>query len=266
MSERGAGRLAGKVAVVAGAGSQGEAAGVGTGRATAVLFAREGARVVVADVNPAAAEATAALIGDEGGQCVTIAADVTRDDECAAVVARAVDTWGRLDVLHHNVGGSSVGSVVDLPDEEWDRLMTLNFRSLVSMARHAVPAMARGGGGAIVTTSSISAIRPRGLTGYSAAKGAVIALTRAMAVDHGADGIRVNCIVPGPLFTPMAVADGMNERKREGRRLSSVLEIEGTGWDVAHAAVYLASDEARYVTGVVLPVDGGVSLRTPSRG
>ena len=110
-----------------------------------------------------------------------------------------------------------------------------------------------GGGGAIVTTSSISALRPRGLTGYSAVKGAVIALTRAMAVDHGPQGIRVNCIVPGPLYTPMAIADGMTERKRESRRLSSVLEIEGTGWDVAYAAVYLASDEARYVTGANCP-------------
>ena len=265
MSERGAGRLAGKVAVVAGGGSQGEGAGIGTGRATAVLFAREGARVVIVDVNAAAAEVTAGLIAAEGGQCVTVTADVTRDDDCAAVTEAALDTWGRLDVLDHNVGSSSVGSVVDLPDEEWDRLLTVNVRSLVTMARHAVPVMARGGGGAIVTTSSISALRPRGLTGYSAAKGAVIALTRAMAVDHGAQGIRVNCIVPGPLYTPMAVADGMTDRKRESRRLSSVLEVEGTGWDVAHAAVYLASDEARYVTGVVLPVDGGVSLRTPSR-
>jgi NAD(P)-dependent dehydrogenase (short-subunit alcohol dehydrogenase family) len=266
MSQRAAGRLAGKVAIVAGAGSQGDPAGVGTGRATAVLFAREGARVVIVDVNPAAAEVTAGLIGDEGGQCVTIAADVSRDEDCAAVTRLALDTWGRLDVLHHNVGSSSAGSVVDLPDEEWDRLLTVNVKTLVLTARHAVPAMARGGGGAIVTTSSISALRPRGLTGYSAAKGAVIALTQAMAVDHGAQGIRVNCVVPGPLYTPMAVADGMTERKREGRRMASVLEIEGTAWDVAHAAVYLASDEARYVTGVVLPVDGGVSLRTPSRG
>ena len=266
MSEHGAGRLAGKVAVVAGGGSQGEGAGIGTGRATAVLFAREGARVVIVDVNPAAAEVTAGLIAAEGGQCVTVTADVTRDDDCAAVTEAALDTWGRLDVLDHNIGSSSVGSVVDLPDEEWDRLMTVNVKSLVTMARHAVPVMARSGGGAIVTVSSISALRPRGLTGYSAAKGAVIALTRAMAVDHGAQGIRVNCIVPGPLYTPMAIADGMTEGKRESRRLSSVLEIEGTGWDVAHAAVYLAADEARYVTGVVLPVDGGVSLRTPSRG
>jgi NAD(P)-dependent dehydrogenase (short-subunit alcohol dehydrogenase family) len=266
MSERGAGRLAGKVAIVAGAGSQGEGAGIGTGRATAVLFAREGARVVVADVNPAAAAVTAELIGAEGGQCVTVTADVTRDEDCTAVTQRALEAWGRLDVLHHNVGSSSVGTVVDLSDQEWDRLLTVNFKSLVTMARHAVPAMARTGGGAIVTISSISAIRPRGLTGYSAAKGAVIALTQAMAVDHGEQGIRVNCIVPGPLYTPMAIADGMTEAKREGRRRSSVLEVEGTGWDVAYAAVYLASDEARYVTGAVLPVDGGVSLRTPSRG
>src|SRR5882672_3519400 len=165
MSERGAGRLAGKVAIVAGAGSQGEGAGIGTGRATAVLFAREGARVVIVDVNPAAAEVTAGLIGAEGGQCVTVTADVSRDEDCAAVTSRALEAWGRLDVLHHNVGSSSAGSVVDLPDEEWDRLMTVNVRTLVTTARHAVPAMAATGGGAIVTTSSISALRPDRLLG-----------------------------------------------------------------------------------------------------
>ncbi len=262
----GEGRLAGKVAIVAGAGSVGDGTVIGNGRATAVLFAREGARVVVADISPAAAATTAELIAGEGGDCVTVTADVTREADCAAITALALDTWGKLDILHHVVGGSSVGDVTTLPDTEWDRLLDLNFRSLVLTARHAVPAMAAGGGGAIVTTSSISALRPRGLTGYSAAKGAVIALTQAMAVDHGAQGIRVNCIVPGPMYTPQALADGMDDRKREGRRLASPLEIEGTGWDIAHAAVYLASDEARYVTGVVLPVDGGVSLRTPSRG
>lgn len=265
-AQPGEGRLAGKVAIVAGAGSVGDGTLIGNGRATAVLFAREGARVVVADINAAAAKATAEMIEAEGGQCATVTADVTSDADCAALTRRAVDTWGRLDILHHNVGGSVVGNVVDLTDDQWDRMLSLNLRSLILTARHAIPAMAATGGGAIVATSSISALRPRGLTAYSAAKGAVIALTQAMAVDHGAQGIRVNCIVPGPMYTPQAIADGMDERKREGRRLASVLEIEGTGWDIGYAAVYLASDEARYVTGVALNVDGGVSLRTPSRG
>jgi|SRR6185437_4141204 NAD(P)-dependent dehydrogenase (short-subunit alcohol dehydrogenase family) len=265
-AQPGEGRLAGKVAIVAGAGSVGDGTLIGNGRAAAVLFAREGARVVVADISAAAAKSTAELIEAEGGQCTTITADVTRDADCAALTKRAVDTWGRLDILHHNVGGSVAGNVVDLTDDQWDRMLSLNLRSLILTARHAVPAMAAGGGGAIVAISSISALRPRGLTAYSAAKGAVIALTQAMAVDHGAQGIRVNCIVPGPMYTPQAIADGMDERKRAGRRLASVLEIEGTGWDIGYAAVYLASDEAKYVTGVALNVDGGVSLRTPSRG
>jgi NAD(P)-dependent dehydrogenase (short-subunit alcohol dehydrogenase family) len=262
----GEGRLEGKVAIVAGAGSIGDGTVIGNGRATAVLFAREGARVVVADINPAAAGQTAELIAAEGGECVTVSADVTREADSAGLTRLALDTWGKLDILHHVVGGSSVGDVTALPDAEWDRLIDLNFRSLIFTTRHAVPAMAAGGGGSIITTSSISAIRPRGLTGYSAVKGAVMALTQAMAVDHGAQGIRVNCIVPGPMYTPNAIHDGMPDGKREGRRLASPLEIEGTGWDIAHAAVYLASDEARYVTGVILNVDGGVSLRTPSRG
>jgi NAD(P)-dependent dehydrogenase (short-subunit alcohol dehydrogenase family) len=125
--------------------------------------------------------------------------------------------------------------------------------------------MAKGGGGAIVNISSISALRPRGLTPYTVSKGAVIALTRAMAVDHAAQGIRVNCIAPGPVYTPMVYAAGMSPELRDQRRRASPLGIEGTGWDIAHAALFLASDEARYVTGVVLPVDGGVTLTSASR-
>jgi NAD(P)-dependent dehydrogenase (short-subunit alcohol dehydrogenase family) len=125
--------------------------------------------------------------------------------------------------------------------------------------------MARTGGGSIVTTSSISAIRPRGLTGYSAAKGAVIALTRAMAIDHAEAGIRVNCIAPGPIYTPMVYAGGMDDELRDRRRQASPLGIEGTGWDVGYAALFLCSEEARYITGCTLPVDGGVSIRSPNR-
>jgi NAD(P)-dependent dehydrogenase (short-subunit alcohol dehydrogenase family) len=132
--------------------------------------------------------------------------------------------------------------------------------------KFAVPAMAAGGGGSIINISSISALRPRGLTPYSASKGAVIALTRAMAVDHGKDGIRVNCIAPGPMYTPMVYSRGMSEELRERRRQASLLKIEGTGWDIGYAAVFLASDEARFITGIVLVVDGGVTIASPSRG
>jgi NAD(P)-dependent dehydrogenase (short-subunit alcohol dehydrogenase family) len=131
--------------------------------------------------------------------------------------------------------------------------------------KHAVPAMTKGGGGAIVNISSISALRPRGLTPYSVSKGAVIALTRAMAIDHAPQGIRVNCIAPGPVYTPMVYSDGMTPELRERRRRASPLGVEGTGWDIGYAALFLVSDEARYVTGVVLPVDGGVTITSAGR-
>jgi NAD(P)-dependent dehydrogenase (short-subunit alcohol dehydrogenase family) len=256
-------RLAGKVAIVTGAGSRGE--GIGNGRATAVLFAREGARVLVVDQSLAAAEATLALIRQEGGEAVVFQADVTRRQDCEAMVAEAVARWGGLHALDNNVGIGSRGTILDVDEAEWDHVMRVNVTGMMLASRAAVPVMARGGGGAIVNISSISALRPRGLTAYSASKGAVIALTRAMAVDHAPQGIRVNCIAPGPVYTPMVSAAGMSPELRERRRLASPLGIEGTGWDVAHAAVYLCSDEARYVTGVVLPVDGGVTLTSAGR-
>jgi NAD(P)-dependent dehydrogenase (short-subunit alcohol dehydrogenase family) len=256
-------RLAGKVAIVTGAGSRAD--GIGNGRAAAVLFAREGARVLLVDLHKEAAEATHALIAAEGGESAVLAADVTRSDDCRGMVEEAVHRWGRLDILDNNVGIGSRGTVVDETEAHWERVMDVNVKSMMLTGKHAIPVMARGGGGAIVNISSISALRPRGLTAYSASKGAVIALTRAMAIDHAAQGIRVNCIAPGPVYTPMVYAGGMPDEVRERRRQASPLGIEGTGWDIAYAALYLVSDEARYVTGVVLPVDGGVTIASPQR-
>jgi NAD(P)-dependent dehydrogenase (short-subunit alcohol dehydrogenase family) len=259
-----AGRLQGKVAIVTGAGSQVDE-GIGNGRAAAILFAREGARVLLVDRNHSAAEATLAMIRQEGGEAAVFEADITREDDCRAMVDAAVDRWGRLDILDNNVGIGGRGTVVDVDVEAWERVMRVNVTGMMLASRHAVPAMARTGGGAIVNISSIAAMRPRGLTPYSASKGAVIALTKAMAVDHARDGIRVNCIAPGPVYTPMVYAEGMPEELRERRRQASLLKIEGTGWDVGYAALFLVSDEARYITGVVLPVDGGVLLTGPGR-
>ena len=256
-------RLAGKVTIVTGAGSR--AAGIGNGRATAVLFAQEGASVLLVDSDGAAAAATLAGIERDGGEAEAFEADVTHSDDCAAMVARAQERWGRLDILHNNVGIGGRGTVVEVSKEDWERVQRVNVTSMMLSSKHAIPAIATGGGGAIVNISSISALRPRGLTAYSTSKGAVIALTQAMAVDHAKDGIRVNCIAPGPVYTPMVYAEGMSDELRERRRLASPLGIEGTGWDVAYAALFLASDEARYVTGVVLPVDGGVTLVGPAR-
>ncbi len=256
-------RLEGKVAIVTGAGSR--APGIGNGRATAVLFAREGARVLLVDQNREAAEETLAMIRAEGGEAAVWVADVTRAADCRAMVEEAVRRWGKLDVLDNNVGIGMGGSVVEVSEEDWDRVMAVNVKSMMLASKYAVPAMAAGGGGAIINISSISALRPRGLTPYSASKGAVIALTRAMAIDHAPQGIRVNCIAPGPVYTPMVYAGGMSEELRERRRRASPLGIEGTGWDVGYAALFLASDEARYITGQVLVVDGGVTLTSAAR-
>jgi NAD(P)-dependent dehydrogenase (short-subunit alcohol dehydrogenase family) len=263
MNEPAPARLAGKVAIVTGGGSR--AAGIGTGRAASILFARHGARVLVVDRNLAAAQDTVAAIDAEGGESVAFQADLLDADDCQAMVAAVVERWGRLDVLDNNVGLESRGTVLDVDEPSWDAVMAVNIKTILLASRAAIPVMAEGGGGSIVNLSSISAFRPRGLTAYTAAKGAVIALSRAMAIDHGPSGIRVNCIAPGPIYTPMVSGGGMDDELRARRRAASPLGIEGTGWDVGYAALYLVSDEARYITGTVLPVDGGVSVRSPDR-
>ncbi len=258
------GRLEEKVAIVTGAGSRSE--GIGNGRAAAILFAREGAKVVAVDTNAEAAAATVAMIEAEGGTASSFTADVTKSADCEAMVAAAVERYGRLDILDNNVGIGSRGSILEISEEEWDRVMNVNVKGMMLASRAAIPAMVQGGkGGAIVNISSIAAMRPRGLTAYGTSKGAVIALTRSMAVDHAGDGIRVNCIAPGPVYTPMVYAGGMTDELRERRRNASLLKVEGSGWDIGYAALYLCSEEARYVTGVVLPVDGGVTISGPAR-
>lgn len=256
-------RLEGKVAIVTGAGSQ--ASGIGNGRAAAVLFAREGARVLVVDRVRERAEETLAIIRNDGGEADVFEADVTNSDDCRAMVGYAVSKWGKLDILDNNVGIGARGTVVEVDEADWERVMRVNVTGMMLASKHAIPAMAANGGGAVVNISSISALRPRGLTPYSASKGAVIALTRAMAIDHARQGIRVNCIAPGPVYTPMVYAAGMSDELRERRRLASPLQVEGSGWDVGYAALFLVSDEARYITGVVLPVDGGVTIAGPGR-
>jgi NAD(P)-dependent dehydrogenase (short-subunit alcohol dehydrogenase family) len=262
MTEKPKGRLRDLVAIVTGAGSSGP--GIGNGKATAVLFAREGARVALVDRVRARAEETLATIREEDGEAFVIEADVTRDADCDRVVRETVERFGGVDILDNNVGIGSQGSVVEMTEEEWDRVMATNVKSMVLMSGHAVPAMAGRGGGSIINISSVAALRPRGLTAYSASKGAVISLTLAMAIDHARQNIRVNCIAPGPVYTPM-VARGMTEERRALRARAVPLGVEGTAWDVAWAAVYLASPESRWVTGIVLPVDGGLLAAGPSR-
>ena len=256
--------LTDKVAIVTGGGAAGD--GIGNGRAACILLARAGARVMVVDRDLTLAERTVAMIAAEGGTAAAVAYDVTQSAQCAAMVEDAVARWGRLDCLDNNVGIGSRASVVDETEETWARVMQVNVDSMFLTCKHAIPAMVRtAGGGSIVTISSISALRPRGLTAYSVSKGAVIALTKAMAVDHGPQGIRVNCVYPGPVYTPMVYGRGMTDAARETRRKASVLGREGTGWDIGAAVRFLLSDQARFITGQILGVDGGATLVGPSR-
>lgn len=253
-----------KVAIVAGGGAIGD--GIGNGRATAILLARAGARVLVADAELSRAQATVDMIKGFEGDATAFAGDLTDEAQCKAMVDLAVSTYGRLDCLDNNIGISSRGSVVDEDPDKWRKLMQVNVEVMFLTSKYAIPAMIdSGGGGAIVNISSISALRPRGLTAYTTTKGAVIALTRAMAVDHGPDGVRVNCIAPGPMYTPMVYTRGMGEKQREQRQNASLLGIEGTGWDIGFAARFLLSDHARYITGQTLVVDGGVTCQAPAR-
>jgi NAD(P)-dependent dehydrogenase (short-subunit alcohol dehydrogenase family) len=252
-------RLAGKVAIVTGAGSR--AQGIGNGRAAAILLARHGARVGLLDAVPAWVEETARLIADEGGDCLVIVADVTDPAACAAAVGKTVERWGRLDILINNVGiAGPPGTAVEVDPEAWEQAMRVNVTAMMLMAKYAIPEMRKTGGGAIVNIASVA-----GLAGghpallYPTSKGAVVNMTRAMAAHHGSEGIRVNCVAPGMVYTPMVYAGGMSPERREARRQRSLLKTEGTGWDVGNAVLYLSSDEARWVTGVVLPVDAGAT-------
>ena len=259
--------LEGKVAIVSGGGAAGD--GIGNGRAAAILLARAGTRVLVADRDKKLAERTAEMIKAEGGHAIAHAADVTKEKDCRDLVDAAVDHWGRLDFLDNNVGIGSRGTIVEEKPDEYRRVMQVNVETMFLLSKHAVPAMIKTAkGGAIVNISSISALRPRGLTTYTVSKAAVIGLTQAMAVDHGKDHIRVNCICPGPMYTPMVAIRGnttMSETARARRAQASVLKIEGTGWDIGNAVRFLLSNRARYITGQVLVVDGGVTLQGPER-
>jgi len=255
------GRLEGKVAIVAGAGASGNV--IGNGQATAILFAREGARVVCADLFAERAQATVDTITREGGQSIAVRADVSKAADCQAMVRAAVERFGRLDILHNNVGVSVRADVLEVTEEQWDRVMAINVKSIVLAAKHAIPEMVKAGGGSIINVSSVAGLRANQSTPYSTSKAAIVGLTRSMAGDHGRQGIRVNCILPGLIYGPMT-APRMDDDIRRKRREAGALGTEGTGWDVAWAAVFLASDEARWITGVALPVDAGFLVMSPT--
>src|SRR3954447_6424276 len=264
-------RLKGKVAMVVGAGSIGP--GWGNGKATAVTFAREGAQVFCVDRNGAAAEETAKIITDEGGKAMAFTADVSRAAEIEAMIAACLKAYGCIDVLDNNVGIAEMGSVVDVAEESWDRVFTVNLKSAYLAMKHVVPVMVKQGGGSIINISSIASIRHVGISyvSYNASKAAMNQLTRSTAVEFAKNHVRVNAILPGLMKTPMvehsaglanSYAKGDVEAMWRARAAQVPMGHMGDAWDVANAALFLASDESIYVTGIELVVDGGITSKS----
>jgi NAD(P)-dependent dehydrogenase (short-subunit alcohol dehydrogenase family) len=257
-------RLKGKVAIVTGAGSIGP--GVGNGKASAIVYAREGARVMLVDLNLKAAEETKRLIDKEGGDCIAFKADVTKASDCQAMVDQCIQTFGRIDILHNNVGIVEPGGPVEVSEESWDRVMNVNLKSIFLTCKYVLPHMEKQKYGSIVNISSIAGIIvPYPSVSYTASKAGVIALTRDIAIQYAKKGIRANSILPGLLNTPMVVAsltqsyggDAAEMIKRRDAKCPT--GKQGEAWDVAYAALFLASDEAKYITATTLVVDGGIT-------
>lgn len=261
-----AGRVQGKVAIVTGAGST-PGPGVGTGKATAIVLAREGAEVMLVDVHRERADDTKRIIEAEGGKAAVFATDVSDPSGCREMVDATVESFGGLDILVNNIGVGSPSDILACTEEEWDQAMSTNLRTMFLASKYAVPVMIGRGGGAVVNVSSIVASRGTGHLAYSAAKGGVQALTADMAYSHGRGGVRVNAVAPGHITTPLLYSvlgeTPETDYRRQLAAASSPLGEEGTGWDVARAVTFLASDEARWITGATLPVDGGVMSVTP---
>ena len=261
-------RLKDKVAIVVGAG-QTPGDTIGNGRATAILFAREGARVALIDCNLESALETQALIRAEGGTCFTFAADVTRSQDCQAFVRATVETYGRVDILHNNVGiGTGDDGILSLSEESWDRIMQVNLKGMFLSCRSVLPLMREQRSGSIINISSIAAVCSTHIVAYKTSKAGVNALTHQIAMDNAKYNVRASVIMPGLMNTPMAI-EGISKsrgipkeeliRQRESR--VPLGQKMGSAWNVAFAALFLASDESRFITGVMLPVDGGQSAR-----
>lgn len=260
-------RLKDKIAIIVGGGQQpGET--VGNGRATAVRFAQEGASCLVVDVNEAWAQETLNSIEEEGGKGSIFVADVTDEAQCKAIAETCVERYGRIDILHNNVGRSKGDAPTsELDADMWDELMTLNAKAMFMTIKHALPVMRKQRSGVILNISSTSSICARQTLAYKTSKGAVNTMTHHVAQENAKHGIRANVILPGLIDTPMAIVRRATERGvdpqviRDERNAQVPLGAMGTAWDVANAAVFLASDEAKFITSVVLPVDGGMAGR-----
>lgn len=265
-----ANRLSGKTAVVMGAGSIGP--GWGNGKAIAVLYAREGANVVCVDRNLQAAQETVDIIKSEGGNAIAVQADVTSYSDIEQVYDVAIKTYDNVHILNNNVGIVSTGGVVEIEEDEWDRVFAINLKSCYLAMKKFIPAMVANGGGSIINTSSVASIRYSGVpyVTYSTTKAAMNHMTRTTAAEYARQHVRVNCVLPGLMKTPMVenasnlaeeYAHGNVEKMWQERDSQVPMGHMGDGWDVAYASLYLASDEAKYVTGIELLVDGGITLK-----
>jgi NAD(P)-dependent dehydrogenase (short-subunit alcohol dehydrogenase family) len=260
-------RLDGKVAIVVGAGqTPGET--IGNGRAASILFAREGARVMLVDRKLDTAQETEKLIRDDGGDALSFEADVTKAADCEAFAKACVDHFGRIDILHNNVGiGAGDGNVHQLSEEHWQRIFDVNLKSMFLTCKHVLPVMREQHSGSIVNISSIAAICAVPMLAYKVSKAGVNALTQQIAMANARRGIRCNAIMPGLMNTPMAIEAWVSmgaDRDEIVRRRDEQVPLggkQGTAWDIANAALFLHSDEAKFITGVVLPVDGGQSIK-----
>jgi NAD(P)-dependent dehydrogenase (short-subunit alcohol dehydrogenase family) len=261
------GRLAGKVAAVVG-GGQTPGATIGNGRATAIRFGEEGARVLVVDRDLESAAETVKLIGERGGEGSAFQADITREEDCQALVEACVERFGRMDILHNNVGiGAGDRGAGSMTVEVWDRIFETNLKGVMLVCKHALPVMRAQGGGVITNISSVAAVCAVGIVAYKTSKAALNAYTHSLAPGNASRGIRANVIMPGLMNTPMAI-EGYVAAGRDRQSLIDARNAQvplggkmGDAWDVANAALFLASDEARFITRVCLPVDGGQSAR-----
>jgi NAD(P)-dependent dehydrogenase (short-subunit alcohol dehydrogenase family) len=257
-------RLERRIAVVTGAG-QTPGDTIGNGRATSVLFARAGAKVMLVDLHPDSARETQAMIEREGGEAIVFAADVSRAEDCRRMAEKCAEMYGRIDILVNNVGiGGEDRGPVDLKEEIWDRIFRMNLKSMFLTCKYVLPYMEKQGSGSIVNISSVAAVCAVSMLAYKTSKAGVNALTHSIAMKYASKGIRVNCIMPGLMNTPMAIEGfsrllGINKENLIQARNSRVplKGGMGSGWDTAYAALFLASDEAKFITAAVLPVDGG---------
>ena len=252
-------RLEGKVAIVVGAGTRGE--GVGNGKAAAITFAREGAKVLCVDLDGAAAEATADAIRNEGGRAETYVANVANAQDCQRIIETCIEHFGKVDVLHNNVGIGDGKEIVDVTEEDWDKAFSINTKGMYLTCKYAISRMIEGGGGSIINISSIASVRPMSGVTYTTSKATVNALTIYIARRYGRYNIRANCLMLGYMDTPLVAPVWQDERIREINLKQVPMRRFGTAWEGAAVAAFLASDEAAYVNGVVMPVDGGLILR-----